>query len=30
MWTLANIAGEDDLRYRDLIISEGVLKLIVR
>ena len=30
MWTLANIAGEDNLSYRDQILEEGVLKLIVK
>jgi len=30
MWSLANIAGDNDLSYRDAIIKEGALDLIVR
>jgi len=30
MWALANVAGEEDLSYRDAVLTEGVLQDIVR
>jgi len=30
MWALANIAGEKNLKYRDEILKQGILKKIVR
>jgi len=30
MWALANIASEEDLKYRDMILDQGILKEITR
>jgi len=30
MWTLANISGENTLLYRDQILEQGILNMIVK